>query len=64
MNEGKMKGILVATSYFGNDAYDFANGKPLKLIDGARLFGLLENHGHKAHINLKEAKAMTKAADD
>lgn len=58
MNEGAMKGILVTTSYFGNDAYDFANGKPLQLIDGAQLLGLLEKHGHKARINLKEAKAM------
>ncbi len=63
MNEGAMKGILVTTSYFGNDAYDFANGKPLQLIDGAQLLGLLERHGHKARINLKEAKAVLKATE-
>ena len=58
MNEGAMKGILVTTSYFGNDAYDFANGKPIQLIDGGQLLGLLEKHGHKARIDLKEAKAI------
>lgn len=58
MNEGAMKGILVTTSYFGNDAYDFANGKPIQLIDGGQLLGLLEKHGHKARIDLKEAKMM------
>ena len=60
LNEGAMKGILVTTSHFGNDAYDFANGKPIQLIDGAQLLGLLEKHGHKARINLKEAKAILK----
>ncbi len=60
MNEGAMKGILVTTSYFGNDAYEFANGKPIQLIDGAGLLGLLERHGHKARIDLKEAKQILK----
>lgn len=58
MNEGAMKGILVTTSYFGNDAFDFANGKPIQLIDGAQLLGLLEKHGHKATIDLKAAKKI------
>ena len=58
MNEGAMKGILVTTSYFGNDAYDFANGKPIQLIDGGQLLDLLEKHGHKARIDLKEAKMI------
>ena len=60
MNEGAMKGILVTTSYFGNDAFDFASGKPIQLIDGAQLLGLLEKHGHKATIDLKEAKKLLK----
>lgn len=63
MNEGAMKGILVTTSYFGNDAYDFANGKPIQLIDGGQLLGLLEKHGHKAKIDLKEAKAILKESE-
>lgn len=64
MNEGAMKGILVTTSYFGNDAYEFANGKPLQLIDGAQLLGLLEESGYKARINLKEAKTINKKSNN
>lgn len=58
MNEGAMKGILVTTSNYGNDAYEFAKGKPLQLVNGANLLSLLEKHGHKARINIKEAKAI------
>lgn len=58
MNEGATKGILVTTSHFGNDAYSFAQGKPLTLMDGANLLYLLEKHGHKARIDIYEAKNM------
>lgn len=60
MNEGAMKGILVTTSNYGNDAYEFAKGKPLQLLNGANLLSLLEKHGHKAKIDLKEAKGILK----
>ncbi len=60
LNEGAMKGILVTTSYYGNDAYEFAYGKPIQLIDGAGLLALMEKHGHKARINLREAKKILK----
>jgi restriction system protein len=58
MNEGATKGILVTTSNFGNDAYKFAQGKPLTLMNGANLLYLLEKHGYKARIDIKEAKEM------
>jgi restriction system protein len=58
MNEGATKGILVTTSNYGNDAYDFASGKPITLMNGANLLYLLEKHGHKARIDLKEAKDL------
>lgn len=58
LNEGAMKGILVTTSNYGNDAYDFANGKPLTLLNGANLLALLAKHGHRARIDLDEAKDM------
>ncbi len=58
MNEGATKGILVTTSNYGNDAYDFASGKPITLMNGANLLYLLEKHGHKARIDLKEAKEL------
>jgi restriction system protein len=56
MNEGATKGILVTTSDYGPDAYEFANGKPISLLNGANLLHLLEKHGTKAHINLVEAR--------
>jgi restriction system protein len=56
MNEGATKGILVTTSDYGPDAYEFANGKPLTLLNGSNLLHLLEKHGHKAKIDLREAR--------
>lgn len=56
MNEGATKGILVTTSDYGPDAYEFASGKPITLLNGSNLLHLLEKHGTKAHINLVEAR--------
>ncbi|MCF8453984.1 MAG: restriction endonuclease [Pedobacter sp.] len=56
LNEGATKGILVTTSDYGPDAYNFANGKPLTLMNGSNLLYLLEKHGHHARINIKEAR--------
>lgn len=58
LNEGAIKGILVTTSDFGPDAYQFAKDKPLTLMNGSNLLFLLGRHGHKARINLKEAKLL------
>ena len=58
MNEGAMKGILVTTSNYGPDAYKFASDKPLTLLDGGHLLHMLERHGHKAKIDLAEAKQL------
>ncbi len=58
VNEGATKGILVTTSDYGVDAYEFAKGKPLTLLNGANLLSLLEKHGHKARIDLQEAKRL------
>ncbi len=56
VNEGAIKGILVTTAKYGPDAYEFAKDKPLTLLDGSNLLHLLERHGVKAKIDLKEAK--------
>jgi len=56
MNEGATKGILVTTSDYGKDSYEFAKDKPLTLLNGSNLLSLLEKHGHKARINVAEAK--------
>jgi restriction system protein len=58
INEGATKGILVTTSDYGPDAYSFAKGKPLTLLNGANLLHLLEKHGHRARIDLQEAKRV------
>lgn len=58
MNEGAMKGILVTTSSYGPDAYSFAADKPITLLDGGHLLHMLERHGHKARIDLAEAKEL------
>ncbi|WP_051999285.1 restriction endonuclease [Listeria cornellensis] len=56
LNEGATKGILVTTSNYGNDAYNFASDKPLTLLNGGNLLSLLEKHGHKAKIDITQAK--------
>lgn len=58
VNEGAIKGILVSTADYGPDAYSFAKDKPLTLLNGSNLLHLLEKHGHKAKIDLKEAKML------
>ena len=58
INEGAVKGILVTTSHFGPESYSFAKDKPLTLLNGGELLGLLEKHGYKFRINLAEAKLI------
>ena len=58
LNEGATKGILVTTSNYGSDAYSFAKGKPISLLNGSNLLHLLEKHGQKAKIDLKEARRI------
>jgi restriction system protein len=58
MNEGASRGILVTTADYGPDAYSFANGKPLTLLNGANLLHMMERHGYRAKIDLKEARAQ------
>jgi len=52
LNEGASKGILVATSHYGPDAYEFARNKPIELIDGSGLLYLLEQQGTRARIQM------------
>lgn len=58
LNEGAGKGILITTSSFGRDAYEFAANKPITLLDGNNLLFLLEKHGTRARIDLEEAKRV------
>lgn len=61
MNEGATKGILVTTSDYGKDSYEFVKDKPLTLLNGSNLLSLLDRHGHKARINVAEAKKILNA---
>jgi restriction system protein len=58
-----MKGILVTTSDYGPDAYEFARDKPLTLLSGSNLLHLLEKYGQKAKIDLAEAKRILAERD-
>lgn len=53
-NEGANKGILVTTSDYGKAAFDFANGKPIELINGSNLLFLLREQGVEAKIEIPE----------
>ncbi|CAM5775966.1 hypothetical protein MAMO4S_05260 [Mesorhizobium amorphae] len=50
MNEGANKGILVTTSGYGPDAFNFASDKPIELIDGGGLLFLLQEVDMQARI--------------
>lgn len=61
LNEGATKGVLVTTSDYGPDSYNFAQGKPLVLLNGGNLLHMLARHGHKAKIDIREAKKILAA---
>jgi restriction system protein len=54
INEGAVKGILVTTSYYGNDSRTFVKDKPITLIDGSNLVHMFNEYGYNYRINLKE----------
>ncbi|MBU8791149.1 restriction endonuclease [Oceanobacillus caeni] len=64
MNEGATKGLLVSTADYGPDAYNFAKDKPLTLLNGNNLLHLLQKHGQKAKIDLKEARKLNKEREE
>ena len=59
VNEGANRGILVTTSGYGPDSYEFAKNKPISLVDGANLVAMLLRHGRKFRIDLEEARRQT-----
>jgi restriction system protein len=54
MSEGANRGILVTTSHYGRDAYEWAANKPLTLIDGPNLLSLLSKHGYQFTIDISK----------
>ena len=51
MSEGASRGLLVTTSWFGRDAYEWTANKPITLIDGPNLLALLTKHGYRFVIS-------------
>jgi restriction system protein len=49
-HEGATLGIMITTSGYGPGSEDFANGKPLHLIDGHGLISICQEHGIPARI--------------
>ena len=64
MNEGANRGILITTSSYGPDAYEFAKDKPLSLVDGPNLLHMLQKHGKRFRIDLEEARRLNALEDD
>jgi restriction system protein len=58
MNEGANRGILVTTSSYGPDSYEFAKDKPISLVDGPNLVVMPNRHGRKFRIDLAEARRL------
>ena len=49
-HEGATLGIMIATSGYGPSSWEFANGKPLHLIDGPALISICQDNGIPARI--------------
>jgi len=49
-HEGATLGIMITTSGYGPASEEFANGKPLHLIDGHGLISICQEHGIPARI--------------
>jgi len=58
MNEGANRGILITTSSYGSDSYEFAKDKPISLVDGPNLLLMLQKHGKRFKIDLEEARRL------
>lgn len=55
IHEGASKGILVTTSNYGTDSYEFIKDKPITLINGQELLGLMQQYGYdKVTIKLNK----------
>jgi restriction system protein len=49
-HDGAKSGILITTSGYGPSSYEFANGKPLQLIDGSGLLAICKEYNIPARI--------------
>ena len=63
VNEGANRGILVTTSSYGPDSYEFAKDKPISLVDGPNLLAMLIKHGRRYRIDLAEARRIDSSSE-
>ncbi|MBV2154999.1 restriction endonuclease [Kitasatospora sp. SUK 42] len=61
-DEVATRAVLITTSRFGPSSHQFASGKPITLINGAELVGLLKHHGF--HEVFAAAQDETSAGAD
>ncbi len=59
VNEGAVKGLLVTTSHFGPESYEFAKDKPITLIDGSNLLAMFKRHGFDFTIDIEAARGSS-----
>lgn len=59
-DEWASKWILITTSTFWAEAYNFIKWKPISLISWSELLGLLQEYWYNFRIDLKEAKLLQK----
>lgn len=58
MSERENKGILMTTGHFTKSAINFADGKPIELIDGVAMHSLLQQYRMTEKV-LKNKKVIT-----
>lgn len=54
-SERANKGILMTTGYFTKSAVSFADGKPIELIDGDKIIGLLQKYNISMMAGINDA---------
>lgn len=59
ISSGANSGILITTSDYGRDSYEYAKGKPIKLMNSGHLLGLLQKQGRSGYINIEEARKQS-----
>jgi restriction system protein len=59
---GATGGFVVTSGTFSGDAQEFAQGRNVKLVDGARLFGLIQQAGspYPRHANLLQRTSLSR----
>jgi restriction system protein len=61
MDAGASKGILITTAGIDSASHAYASGRPLELIDGTGLLGLIAQHtGIRVRLPQKDRRATSR----